>query len=119
MNKKKTGIRVLINALFYSLDGLGSAFKSERAFRQEVILTFILIALTFYLSLTNIERVLLISSLFIVLIVELINSAIEAVVDRISLEEHHLSKKAKDIGSAAVLIALINAVITWVLILCN
>lgn len=115
--KGKTGLRRLINAMGYSFEGFAAAFKHEDAFRQEVFLTVLLIPLALYLEQTAVPRVLMIGSLFLVLIAELINSAIEAVVDRVSIERHALAKRAKDIGSAAVFVALSNVIITWGLIL--
>jgi diacylglycerol kinase (ATP) len=115
--KGKTGLRRIFNAFFYTLDGLRAAYRHEDAFRQEVWLAVILIPLTFFLPVSNIGRALMVASVLLVLIVELINSAIEAAIDRISLEKHSLSKRAKDIGSAAVMIALINVVATWSLVL--
>ena len=107
----------LINATRWSLQGFRSTFKTEQAFRQEVLLLIILAPLGLWLGETGIERALLIGTVLLVLIVELINSAIESVVDRISIEQHELSGKAKDQGSAAVFVALVIAVMTWVLVL--
>lgn len=115
--KGKTGLRRLWNAFFYTLDGLQAAYRHEDAFRQEVWLALVMIPLSFFLPVSGVGRALMITSVLLVLIVELINSAIEAAIDRISLEKHTLSKRAKDIGSAAVMIALINVVATWTLIL--
>lgn len=115
--KGKTGLRRLINAFGYSISGTFAAFKHEDAFRQEVFLSLILIPLAIYLGETSIEQGLLISSILIIIIVELINSSIEATVDRISVKRHKLAKRAKDIGSAAVFFSLINATIIWFLIL--
>lgn len=115
--KGKTGLKRIINAAGYSWAGLRAAFRHEDAFRQEVLLAVVLIPLALYLGDTAVERVLLIGSVLLVLIVELLNSAVEAAVDRISLEHHHLIKRAKDMGSAAVLIALINAAAVWGLVL--
>ena len=111
--KGKTGLQRVWNALQYSLAGLRAAYRCEDAFRQEALLAVMLVPLTFWLPVSGIGRALMISSVVLVLIVELINSAIEATVDRISLDHHHLSKRAKDIGSAAVLFALINVVLVW------
>ena len=115
--KGKTGLKRLINAAGYSLDGFKAAFVHEDAFRQEVFLTLILIPLALYLEPLAINRALMIGSLFLVLIVELLNSAVEAVVDRVSIERHALAKRAKDIGSAAVFVAIANVVVVWLLIL--
>jgi len=115
--KGKTGLRRLFNAFFYTLDGLRAAYRHEDAFRQEVWLACLLIPAAFFLPASGPGRALMVGSVLLVLIVELINSAIEAAIDRISLESHKLSKRAKDIGSAAVMIALINVVATWALVL--
>ncbi|MFZ4538993.1 diacylglycerol kinase [Propionivibrio sp.] len=111
--KGKTGLQRVWNALHYSLAGLHAAITCEDAFRQEALLAALLIPATFVLPVTGIGRALMIASILLVLIVELLNSAIEATVDRVSLDRHHLSKRAKDIGSAAVLLALINVVSVW------
>lgn len=115
--KGKTGIRRLINALGYSLHGLRSAFRHEEAFRQEVLFAIILIGVASILQVSGLERALMMASLLLVLVVELLNSAVEAVVDRVSLEEHHLAKRAKDIGSAAVFLSLVNVAVVWAAIL--
>ena len=115
--KGKTGLRRVWNALHYSMSGLRAAYTCEDAFRQEVWLALVLIPLSFALSVPWGGRAAMIASVFLVLIVELINSAIEAVVDRVSLDRHHLSKRAKDIGSAAVFLALLNVVVVWVCVL--
>jgi diacylglycerol kinase (ATP) len=116
-HKGKTGLKRAWNALFYSMAGFKAAFKHEDAFRQEVILAAVLIPAAFLLGHAAIERALMIGSVLLVLLVELINSAIEATVDRISLEDHNLAKRAKDIGSAAVFVSLANVVVIWGLIL--
>ena len=116
-HKGKTGFTRLRNALDYSLQGLRAAFRHEDAFRQEVVLAVILIPLAFWLGPGAIERALMIGSVLIVLIAELLNSAIEAAVDRISFEDHRLAKRAKDIGSAAVFVSLANVVVVWLLLL--
>jgi len=115
--KGKTGIKRLANAFTYSVVGTLAAFKHEDAFRQEVILSAILIPLAIYLGQTAIEQALMISSVLLVIIVELLNSSVEATVDRISVKRHKLSKRAKDIGSAAVFFSLVNAAVIWFLIL--
>jgi len=115
-HKGQSGIRRLINALFYSLSGLKLAFRHESAFRQEIALAVILIPLACVIPVGAVERVLLIASVLLVLIVELLNSSIEAAIDRIGLDTHRLSKRAKDLGSAAVLIALTALAVTWVLL---
>ena len=116
-HKGKTGLRRIWNAFGYSLAGLRAAYKHEDAFRQELHLALILIPLALWLPATHIGKVLMIASVLLVLIIELINSAIEATVDRISLENHDLAKRAKDIGSAAVFVSLMNVLITWGLVL--
>jgi diacylglycerol kinase (ATP) len=116
-HKGKTGLKRVWNALFYSLDGFKAAWMHEDAFRQESLLAMIMIPLAFVLADEALERALMIAVVLLVLVVELINSAIEATVDRISLESHQLAKRAKDISSAAVLIALVNVLVVWGLVL--
>ena len=115
--KGKTGLRRVCNALGYSLAGLAAAYRNEDAFRQEVLMAVILVPLAFFLGESAIARALMIASVLLVIIVELLNSAIEATVDRISLENHSLAKRAKDIGSAAVLLSLVNLVVVWGLLI--
>ena len=115
--KGQTGLRRIWNAFSYSLSGLHAAYLNEDAFRQESLLAAVMIPVALALPLTGIGKALMIGSVLLVLIVELLNSAIEAAIDRISLDRHRLSKRAKDIGSAAVLIALINVLATWSLVL--
>ena len=115
--KSKTGLRRVWNAIFYSMAGLAAAFKHEAAFRQEVLLAAILIPLAFFVPASSVGRALMLGSVLLLLIVELLNSALEATVDRISVEEHPLAKRAKDIGSAAVFVALLNVVVVWCLVL--
>ena len=107
----------LYRALGYSIRGIRAAFRKEPAFRQEVFLSLLLVPLAFWLGGSGVEKALLVFSLLLVLITELLNSGIEAVVDRFGSERHELSGRAKDLGSAAVLLALINAVVTWSLVL--
>ncbi|SDG56895.1 diacylglycerol kinase [Propionivibrio dicarboxylicus] len=111
--KGKTGLRRIWCALNYSLAGLREAYRCEDAFRQETLLALVLMPLSFFLPVSGSERALMIASVLLVLIVELVNSAIEAAIDRISLDRHHLSKRAKDIGSSAVLLALLNIGLVW------
>ena len=111
--KGKTGVRRVLNALRYSMDGLRAAYTGEDAFRQETLLAEALIPLALCLPVSGLGKALMIASVLLVLAVELINSAIEAVVDRISLDRHALSKRAKDLGSAAVLLALIDLGAVW------
>ena len=115
--KGKTGLKRLLNAFGYSMAGLKAAYVNEDAFRQEVRLAVLLIPLGIYLGNTGIERAVMVASVILVIIVELLNSSIEATVDRISLENHSLAKRAKDIGSAAVLISLVNMAVVWGLVL--
>lgn len=115
--KGKTGLRRIWNAFGYSLEGFHAAYKHEHAFRQEIWLAAILIPLALWLPVSVISKLLLVASVLLVIIVELLNSAIEAVVDRISLDHHILAKRAKDIGSAAVLVSMLGVLITWGMIL--
>jgi diacylglycerol kinase (ATP) len=115
--KGKTGLRRIINAFGYSLAGFAAAFRHEDAFRQEVILAALLIPLALLLPADGVGKALMAGSVVLVLIVELINSAVEAAVDRISLENHQLAKRAKDIGSAAVMLSLLNVPLVWMLVL--
>ncbi|MBU1690538.1 MAG: diacylglycerol kinase [Gammaproteobacteria bacterium] len=116
-HKGKTGLKRLWNAFHYSLAGFKAAYQNEDAFRQESLLAAVLIPLALFLPAGAIGKALMIASVLLVLIVELLNSAVEATVDRISLENHHLAKRAKDIGSAAVLLSLINLAAVWLLVL--
>lgn len=111
--KGKTGLRRVWNAFGYSLAGLRDAYRYEDAFRQEVLLAAVLLPLACLLPVSGSGRALLLGSVLLVLIVELLNSAVEAAVDRISLENHRLAKRAKDIGSAAVLLALLDVAVIW------
>jgi diacylglycerol kinase (ATP) len=117
--QQNVGIRRLVNALGWSMKGLRATFKHEEAFRQEVYLLIVLAPLGFWLGNDGVERALLVGPLLIVLIVELLNSAVESVVDRISDEQHKLSGRAKDQGSAAVLISLVLVVLCWGSVLMN
>lgn len=114
---KKKGFARLRAATLYSVEGLRACFASEEAFRLEIMLAVVLTPLAFWLGDSPAERGLLLVAIVLVLLVELLNSAIEAVVDRIGLEYHALSKKAKDIGSAAVFISLVAFVVLWVAVL--
>ena len=116
-HKGKTGIRRLLNAFGYSCAGLREAFRNEDAFRQEVLLAGVLVPLAFVLERDMAARALMIACVLLLLIVELLNSAIEAAIDRISLDIHPLSKNAKDMGSAAQFIALCLIGVVWGLIL--
>ena len=116
-NTQQKGFKRIYNAFFYSMAGLISAWKYEAAFRQEVILAIILFPASFWLGESVLQISLLVLTIFIVLITELLNSCIEAVIDRISDEQHELSKRAKDIASAAVFISLAALIVVWGLII--
>jgi diacylglycerol kinase (ATP) len=116
-HKGRSGLRRIVNAFGYSKAGLAAAYRNEAAFRQEVLLAALMIPLALFLPASGTGRALMIGSVMLVLVVELLNSAVEAVVDRVSLENHALAKRAKDIGSAAVMLALVNVPITWALVL--
>jgi len=111
------GLKRIVNALFFSIAGFKATWQHEEAFRQEVYLLIVTTPLAFWLTDNNIEQVLLIGSVVGVLLVELLNSAIETITDRIGVEHHELSGRAKDIGSAAVMLSLVLAAVTWALIL--
>ena len=111
-----TGIKRVINAFGYSLRGLQAALRYESAFRQEVAIFVLLLPVAIWLGKSPLEYILLIGSMLLVLIVEVLNSAIEAVVDRVGAEQHELSGRAKDMGSAAVLLTLLNAGFIWLMI---
>ena len=115
--KGRIGFTRIWNALFYSLDGLSAAFRHEDAFRQEVLMALILIPIAVHTPASGVGKALMVASVLLVLVVELLNSAIEAVTDRISLEDHVLAKRAKDMGSAAVMLSLINVPVVWLLVL--
>ncbi|MBZ7306602.1 diacylglycerol kinase [Klebsiella oxytoca] len=117
MANKTKGLKRIVNAARYSLKGFKAAWRNEAAFRQESIATFIAIVIAFWLDIDAITRILLISSVLLVLIMEILNSAIEAVVDRIGTDYHELSGRAKDFGSAAVLLSIILALFMWFLLL--
>lgn len=115
--KSKSGVKRIFSAFFYSIEGLQAAWRQEHAFRQELILVVIGTVIALSLPVSAFEKLMMIAVLVLMLIVELLNSAIEAVVDRVSLERHALSKNAKDFGSAAVLLTFLLAVATWTVIL--
>jgi diacylglycerol kinase (ATP) len=116
-HKGKTGLTRIWNALLYSLDGLSAAFRHEDAFRQEVLLALVLIPIAVHMPASGAGKAMMVASVLLVLIAELLNSAIEAVTDRVSLEDHILAKRAKDMGSAAVMLALVNVPAVWLLVL--
>jgi diacylglycerol kinase (ATP) len=109
-------LRRLVNAFFFSLSGLALAFRHESAFRQEIALAAVLLPIALLLPVAPAERVLLAGSVLLVLVVELLNSSVEAAIDRIGLDTHRLSKRAKDLGSAAVLVALALLLLTWAML---
>lgn len=111
-----TGLTRLVRAAGFSVRGLYAAFRHEAAFRQELGVFVVMAPLAFWIGKSNIEIAIMIGCLLIVLVVELLNSAIEAVVDRVSTENHELSARAKDLGSAAVFVSLANVIIVWSLI---
>jgi diacylglycerol kinase (ATP) len=115
--KGKTGVQRVLNAFVYSVHGLESALRHEEAFRQEVWLAIVLIPIALALDVGGVSKALMVGSVLLVLIVELLNSGIEAAIDRISLDQHQLAKRAKDLGSAAVLISLVNVTVVWALVL--
>ena len=117
--KSKSGLKRIYSAFFYSIDGFKAAWRHEHAFRQELIVVVVGTAIALALRISAFEKLMLIGVLVLVLIVELINSAIEAVVDRVSLERHALSKNAKDLGSAAVMLACGLALGAWSVVLFN
>ncbi|MFZ6648342.1 diacylglycerol kinase [Undibacterium sp. TJN25] len=117
--KSKSGLKRIFSAFFYSIDGFKNAWKNEHAFRQELVLVIIGSIVALAMPVSAFEKLMMIAVLVLVLVVELINSAIEAVVDRVSLERHSLSKNAKDFGSAAVLLTFLIAVATWAVVLFN
>ena len=114
--KSKSGVKRIFSAFFYSIDGFRTAWKFEHAFRQELMIAIPGIIIAVLLPVTGLERIALIAVLVQVLIIELLNSAIEAVVDRVSLDKNPLSKNAKDLGSAAVMLAFFLAIATWAVI---
>jgi diacylglycerol kinase (ATP) len=115
--KSKSGLKRIFSAFFYSMEGFRAAWQMEHAFRQEVVLVICATIIAFLLPVTALERLMLIGVFILVLIVELINSAVEAVVDRVGLERNPLSKTAKDLGSAAVFLTLSLAAATWAVVL--
>jgi diacylglycerol kinase (ATP) len=112
-----TGLRRIINASKFSWQGFKSAYNNEAAFRQEVMLAAVLAPVGLWIGDSGLDKAMLVSALFLVLIVELLNSALEAVVDRFGGENHELSGRAKDIGSAAVFVSLMNVLVVWYLVL--
>lgn len=116
-NQNAKGFKRIFNAFFFSLAGFKATWEHEEAFRQEVSLFLVTTPLAFWLGDNTIERLLMIGSMVLVLVTELLNSAVESVVDRVGMEHHELSGRAKDIGSAAVFLTLAWAAFTWIMIL--
>lgn len=112
----ETGLTRIVHAFGYSMKGIGAALRHESAFRQEAVLFVILLPAAFWLGRNALEYAILIGSLFLVLVTELLNSAVEAVVDKVSDEHHELAGRAKDMGSAAVFFALANVIVMWALV---
>jgi diacylglycerol kinase (ATP) len=115
--KGKTGVARVVQAFFNSIAGFSDAWTHESAFRQEILLACVMIPGAFMMQVTPVERAMLLAVVLLVLIVELLNSSVEAAIDRISFEHHSLSKRAKDIGSAAVFVSLCLTVLVWTVIL--
>jgi len=116
-NAENTGLKRIVNATFFSVAGLKAAWRNEAAFRQECALALVLTPAAFWLGETAVERSLLIGSCWLVLIVELLNSAVEATVDRVGMDHHKLSGRAKDLGSAGVFVSLALTALVWGLFL--
>ncbi|WED21741.1 diacylglycerol kinase [Vibrio sp. JC009] len=112
-NPENKGIKRLINATIYSSQGIKAAFTNEEAFRQEVFAALIMLPLAFYLDVDSTHRIMMVASVLLVMIVELLNTAVEAVVDRVGFEFHELAGRAKDTGSAAVLISMVLSAYVW------
>ena len=115
--RAKTRLNRTSSRLLYSLDGFSCAFRQEGAFRAQVVIAHVMLPIALHVPADGTGKALMVASVLLVLIVELLNSAIEAVTDRISLEDHVLAKRAKDMASAAVMIALINVPVVWTLVL--
>ncbi|MGI9336403.1 MAG: diacylglycerol kinase [Gammaproteobacteria bacterium] len=116
-HKSRPGLARIWRAFNYSVDGLAGAFKNENAFRQELMLAAVMVPVVFVLPASPTQQALMLSTVLLVLVVELVNSSIEATVDRISLDNHELAKRAKDVASAAVFLSLVNCVVVWLLVL--
>jgi diacylglycerol kinase (ATP) len=117
MKESGSGIGRIFKAFGWSMSGLKATFLKEAAFRQELLLCAVLAPLAFYFGETGVERGLLLGSLMLVLIVEVLNSAVEATVDRVGKDDHELARQAKDMGSAAVFLSLLNVAIVWLLVI--
>jgi diacylglycerol kinase (ATP) len=117
--KSKSGVKRIFSAFTYSIDGFKAAWQNEQSFRQEMLVVVIGTVAALSMKISAFEKLMLVAVLVLVLVVELINSALEAVVDRISLEPHPLSKNAKDLGSAAVALSIGIALAAWAVVLFN
>ncbi|MEX0740324.1 MAG: diacylglycerol kinase [Pseudohongiella sp.] len=117
MKPQTKGLKRLIHATRYSFLGLQALWRHEAAFRQEIVLSLLLVPVIIMVDVTPAERALLVASLLLILITEMLNTAVEVVIDRIGSENHELSGRAKDIGSAAVMFSLIGAAIIWGIVL--
>lgn len=115
-NKNESLVGHIKNAFKYTFAGLETAWKNELAFRGEVVVAIIMVPLGIWLGRSGVEQALLIASILLILLTELLNSALEAVVDRVGPERHELSKRAKDMGSAAAFISMVTAALIWILI---
>lgn len=116
-SQKNSEIRRILNAFKYSYDGFVATFKSEAAFKEDVLIFVLLLPVAFFVDVTAAQRVLLFFALMFILFAECVNTAIEVAIDRISTDIHPLSKKAKDIGSFLVFLSFVNAIVTWGIIL--
>ena len=114
--ENNTGIKRIINAFFFSVEGFKACFRTEEAFRQEIYLTALMVPAAFWIGDTNVEQIVLLGSVVLVLITEMLNTAIERAIDRISMDKHELSKEAKDMGSSAVFMALVFCGFAWAMI---
>lgn len=117
--KSRGGFARIVNALRYSMEGLGASFRHEAAFRQEILMAAVLLPVALFLPTSLIAKALLIFSVLMVLVVELLNSALEWTVDYISQATHPFAKRAKDIASAAVFLSITAMVLVWLLVLCD
>ena len=117
MKSPYTGLQRIIHAFKYSFEGLFAAFKSETAFKQDILLCLFAVVALFFINVSLLNKILLALSLVFIILAELINTAIETIVDRISPEKHHLSKKAKDIGSAIVMLTILSVAVLWVAVI--
>ena len=115
-NKNESVIGHIKKAFTYTFAGLETAWKNELAFRGEIVVAMVMVPLGLLIGRSAVERSLLIASILLILVTELLNSAIEAVVDRIGPERHELSKRAKDMGSAAAFIAMVTAALVWIIV---